>query len=69
MLGEMVTATSRQVGKMIQEPGGRMRGFLVEIFRLSQGKPGMRIGWVLDKERVFQDFHPEICKLTILAQG
>jgi hypothetical protein len=46
-----------------------MRGFLIEIFRLLRGKPGMGIGWVLDKERVFQDFHPEICRLTILAQG
>jgi len=45
-----------------------MQGFLVEIFRLSRGKLGMEIGWVLDKERVFQDFHPEICRLTILAQ-
>jgi hypothetical protein len=36
-----------------------MRGFLVEIFRLSRGKLGMEIGWVLEKERVFQDFHPE----------
>jgi hypothetical protein len=45
-----------------------MRGFLVEIFRLSRGKLGMEIGWVPDKERGFQDFHPEICRLTILAQ-
>jgi len=45
-----------------------MRGLLVEIFRLPYGKLGMEIGWVLDKERVFQDFHPEICRLTILAQ-
>jgi hypothetical protein len=28
----------------------------------------MEIGWVLEKERGFQDFHPEICRLTILAQ-
>jgi hypothetical protein len=35
-----------------------MRGFLVEIFRLSRGKLGMEIGGVLDKERVFQHFHP-----------
>jgi hypothetical protein len=45
-----------------------MRGFLVEIFRLSDGKLGMEIGWILEKERVFQDFHFEICRLTILAQ-
>jgi len=41
---------------------------LVEIFRLSDGKLGMEIGWILEKERVFQDFHPEICRLTILAE-
>jgi len=35
-----------------------MRGFLVEIFRLSRSKLGIEIGWVFDKERVFQDFHP-----------
>ena len=41
---------------------------MVEIFRLSRGKFEMEIGWMLEKERVFQDFHPEICRLTILAQ-
>jgi hypothetical protein len=35
-----------------------MRGFSDEIFRLSRGKLGMEIGWVIDKERVFQHFHP-----------
>jgi len=35
-----------------------MRGLRVEIFRLSGGKPGMEIGRVPDKERVFQRFHP-----------
>jgi hypothetical protein len=45
-----------------------MRGFLVEIFRLSHGKLEMGIGWALEKEREFQDFHLEICRLTILAK-
>jgi len=45
-----------------------MRGLLVEIFRLSRGTLRMEIGWVVDKERVFQHFHPEICRLPILAQ-
>jgi hypothetical protein len=41
---------------------------LVEIFSLSRCKLGIEIGWVLEEGRIFQDFHPEIGRLAILAQ-
>jgi len=45
-----------------------MRGFLVEISSLSRSKLGIEIGWALEKEGVFRDFHPETWTWTNLAQ-
>jgi hypothetical protein len=46
-----------------------MRGFWVENSSLSRSKLGMEIGWALEKERGFRDFHPETWTLTNLVQG